>query len=534
MIETELAIVGGGPAGLSAAIEAARTGVKVVLLDENGKPGGQLFKQIHKFFGSKEHRAGIRGFDIGNMLLNETKKLGVETLLDTKVWGIFKDLSLAISRDGETDIVRSKKILLATGAIETPLSFPGWTLPGVMGAGAAQTLVNLHRVLPGQKFLMVGSGNVGLIVAYQLLQAGAEVKAVIDIAPVIGGYGVHAGKIKRQGVRILPSYTILEAQGKERVERAIIAKIDAKGKPTPGSEEMLDVECICLAVGLNPLAELGWIAGCAFDYKADRGGFFPKHNNRMETKVPGIYVAGDISGIDEASCAMEEGKIAALAVAESLGYLNAAEAKKRIEKRQGNLKTLRSGPFGEARRKRARILMKRGYAIAGAGLDYTGALSLSELKKTPGIPTSRRLQKGPVAFLECNQKIPCNPCEVACPRGAIHVGTPITNLPVLKEEKCTGCGICIPFCPGLAIFVVDQSRKGKEAIIRLPYEFFPFPEVGAEVLALDRHGTVVTKGKVLKVSMGRTHDRTAVVAISVPKEFALGVRSISPRKGDES
>jgi len=529
MIETELAIVGAGPAGLSAAIEAARAGVEVTVIDENAKPGGQLFKQIHKFFGSKEHRAGVRGFTIGHHLLEETRKLGVTILLDTKVWGIFKDLTLGISRGEEMDLVKAQKILLATGAIETPLSFPGWTLPGVMGAGAAQTLVNLHRVLPGRRFLMVGSGNVGLIVAYQLLQAGAEVSAVIDIAPIIGGYGVHASKIKRQGVRILPSYTILEAQGQEKVEQAIIAQMGQDGKAVPGTEETLEVDCICLAVGLNPLAELAWIAGCVFDYKGDRGGFIPKHTRRMETTVPGIFVAGDIAGIDEASCAMEEGKIAATAIAESLGRIKPIQGKRKIEKMGKNLNTLRSGPFGAARRKRARFLMQRGYAIAGSGLDYSGALSPGELKKIPGVPSERRMKKGPVAFLECNQNIPCDPCELACPRGAIRVGQPVTNLPVLKEEKCTGCGICIPSCPGLAIFVVDQSKKGREATLRLPYEFFPWPEAGSVVPALNREGKIVTTARVLKVSSAKAHDRTAVVTISVPKEFALEVRAIGPK-----
>jgi NADPH-dependent 2,4-dienoyl-CoA reductase/sulfur reductase-like enzyme/Fe-S-cluster-containing hydrogenase component 2 len=529
MIQTELAIVGAGPAGLSAAIEAARAGMRVTLLDENAQPGGQLFKQIHKFFGSREHRAGVRGFAIGAKLLEETRELGVEILLDTKVCGVYKDLSLGIYRDDEMDLVQAKKILLATGAIETPLAFPGWTLPGVMGAGAAQTLVNLHRVLPGKRFLLVGSGNVGLIVAYQLLQAGAEVPAVIDIAPIIGGYGVHASKIKRQGVRLLPSYTILEAQGKKKVERAVIARIGKDGKPIPQTKEVLEIDCICLAVGLNPLAELAWITGCAFDYKGDRGGFIPRFTERMETTVPGIYVAGDIAGIDEASCAMEEGRIAAAAVAASLGHLKAREAEKRIEEMQKNLKTLRSGPFGAARRKRARVLMQRSYEIAGPGLDYSGSLSMKELKKIPGVPSAGRLRKGPVAFLECSQKIPCNPCELACPRGAIRVGQPITNLPILEEDVCTGCGICIPSCPGLAIFTVDQNGAEGQAIVRIPYEFLPLPEVGSQIPARNREGEIITMAKVTKVSTAKAHDRTAVVTLRVAQKFAWEVRAIAPR-----
>ena len=172
MRETELAIVGAGPAGLAAAIEASSTGAKVTLVDENNRPGGQLFKQIHKFFGSREHYAGVRGFEIGSRLLEETKAKGVEVMLDTVAWGIFEGNTLGLVSDGKTIQLKPRKLILATGAMERPIVFPGWTLPGVMGAGAAQTLINLHRVLPGQRVLMVGSGNVGLIVSYQLLQAG--------------------------------------------------------------------------------------------------------------------------------------------------------------------------------------------------------------------------------------------------------------------------------------------------------------------------------------------------------------------------
>ena len=192
MREVELLIVGAGPAGLSAACEAAKAGVQVMIIDENLRPGGQLFKQIHKFFGSRVHRAGTRGFRIGEMLLKETEELGVEVQLGYPVYGIFSENHVLYgSRDGVKKL-HAKKIILATGANENNLCFEGSILPGVMTAGAAQTMINLHHVLPGQKVVMVGSGNVGLIVSYQLLQAGAEVVGLVEAAPAIGGYGVHA------------------------------------------------------------------------------------------------------------------------------------------------------------------------------------------------------------------------------------------------------------------------------------------------------------------------------------------------------
>ncbi len=353
----EVAVVGGGPAGLAASIEAAKAGVKVSLFDENEKPGGQLFKQIHKFFGSKEHQAGVRGHDIGYHLLDECQKVGVDTRLNTVVWGI-EENKIGITDGRTSKIVDAKRIIVATGASENPLSFPGWTLPGVMGAGACQTMMNVSRVLPGTKVLVVGSGNVGLIVSYQLLLAGAEVVAVVEALPKIGGYIVHAAKLRRAGVPILASTSILEARGKEAVEEATICSLDDDLCPIPGCERTLKVDLICLAVGLSPLAELCWIAGCRFKYLSELGGFVPLHDENMRTTLASLYLAGDVAGVEEASTAMEEGKLAGIAAAEELGYLKkdtAEEEKDRIRKR---LASLRLGPFGDMRAKAKLELMR--------------------------------------------------------------------------------------------------------------------------------------------------------------------------------
>ena len=360
MAETEFAVVGAGPAGLSAAIEAARAGVRVLLIDENEQPGGQLFKQIHKFFGSKAHRAGVRGIDIGTQLLAEVEASGVQVWLNSVVWGLFDKHTLGVIRERKNVRVKGEKILLATGAMENALAFPGWTLPGVMGAGAIQTLVNVHRVLPGKRVLMVGSGNVGLIVCYQLLQAGAEVVGVVEALPKVGGYGVHASKLRRQGVPIWTRRTVKAAVGDGKVEKAITVALDEQWKEVPGTEEEHAVDVICLALGLTPLSELAWMAGCKFDYIPELGGQVPVHDTDMESTVPGIYVAGDVSGIEEASTAMQEGKLAGIAVAESLGKLSVAEARKRKEAVYVGLEELRSGPFGEGRRKAKEVVQQRG------------------------------------------------------------------------------------------------------------------------------------------------------------------------------
>ncbi len=356
-MDAEVAVVGAGPAGLSASIEAARLGAKIVLIDENGKPGGQLFKQIHKFFGSMEHLAGLRGYDIGNKLWQRAMELKINVMLNTTVFGIFGDKTLGLLTTMGSEILRAQRIILATGGSENTIAFPGWTLPGVMGAGAAQTLINVHRVLPGKRILMVGSGNVGLIVSYQLLQAGAEVVALVEAAPKIGGYRVHAAKIQRAGVPIMVSHTVKRAHGRDYVEAATIVRVDDDLKMIPGTEKTFDVDTICLAVGLTPLSELAWMSGCKFIFVPTLGGHVPIHNEDLETTVEGIYVAGDIAGIEEASIAMEEGRLAGIAAAESLGYAReeATKLKKEIKER---VQQLRRGPFGEDRYLAKQRIMK--------------------------------------------------------------------------------------------------------------------------------------------------------------------------------
>ena len=164
----DLIIVGAGPSGLSAAIEAAKRGMNVVVFDENEKPGGQLFKQIHKFFGSKEHKAKIRGFVIGQQLLDEADALGVQVVLNATVIGLYQDKEVVVKIEEEIQHFKGDAVIIATGAAENMVTFDGWTLPGVIGAGAAQTMMNLHGVKPGQKVLMLGSGNVGLVVKSKL------------------------------------------------------------------------------------------------------------------------------------------------------------------------------------------------------------------------------------------------------------------------------------------------------------------------------------------------------------------------------
>ncbi|SFR55509.1 NAD(P)/FAD-dependent oxidoreductase [Anaeromicropila populeti] len=356
MIEKDVVIVGAGPAGLAAGIEASKAGANVLIIDLNIKPGGQLFKQIHKFFGSSAHRSGTRGMDIGMLLLREAEENGVEIWLKSTVIGLFPGNKVAVEKGLENEAkevvtILAKKIIVATGASENVVRFKGWTKPGVMGAGAAQTMINVNHVKPGEKVVMLGSGNVGLIVSYQLMQAGCDVVALVEAAPKIGGYAVHAAKIRRAGVPIYMKHTIIEAIGDETdcVKEVVIAEVDDKFQPISGTEKVIEADCVAIAAGLKPTVELTRLLNCEFTFNGVFGGFIPLHNKNMETSVEGVYVAGDATGVEEANTALEEGRIAGIAAAQSLSLIADKEAEEKKDAIWKRLEMLRLGPFGERR-----------------------------------------------------------------------------------------------------------------------------------------------------------------------------------------
>lgn len=346
MLTKEIAVVGGGPAGMCAALSAAEQGAEVVILDRENKLGGQLVKQTHQFFGSEKQLAGVRGIDIGKILRERIREnSNIEARNEATVLGIYHDGVISFEEKEEYKKLSSRQTIIATGASEKFLSFPNNDLPGVYGAGAVQTLMNQYGVLPGSKVLMIGAGNIGLIVSYQLVQAGVKVSEIIEAQPQIGGYHVHAAKIRRMGVPISTEHTILKACGDDWVEGALVAEIDENWQTVEGSKRRLDVDAICLAVGLSPLRELLMHVDCEMEYVPELGGFIPVRNDDLETSISGYYVAGDVAGVEEASSAMMEGRIAGISAAESIGYDEDAARVKR-EYRQ-ELKALRAGPVGK-------------------------------------------------------------------------------------------------------------------------------------------------------------------------------------------
>lgn len=356
----DVVIIGGGPAGMSAALEAAKAGVRVTMMDRFSEPGGQLVKQTHRFFGSERERAGTRGIEIVDILRKEIEANPlIEVKRNTDVLGIYSDRVITYEENHVYGRMTAGKIIISTGASEKMLLFENNDLPGVYGAGAVQTLMNVYGIQPGNRVLMIGAGNIGLIVTYQLLQAGVDVAAIVEAAPRIGGYKVHASKVRRFGVPIYTKTTIKSALGTDHVTGAVLVDMDDKFQMVPGTEREIEVDTICIAVGLSPLNELVQLSGAKMHYIPQLGGFVAERNEYLETTAPGVYVAGDVSCIEEATAAMLEGSIAGVSAAIASG-MNRPELEARRDEFMEQLAILRSGKTGEKVRNGLALLAKEG------------------------------------------------------------------------------------------------------------------------------------------------------------------------------
>jgi sarcosine oxidase subunit alpha len=348
MIKKDLVIIGGGPAGLSAAKIALEAGLQVTIIDRSISLGGQLIKQTHKFFGSKAQYAKTRGIDIANILIQDLEQYHerLEILKEATVVGLYRDYVLTVYQYNKYIKIQAKSIIVATGASEKMLAFENNDLPGIYGAGAVQTLMNLYGVLPGQEVVMVGSGNIGLIVSYQLIQAGVKVKALVEAADHIGGYLVHSAKLVRLGVPILTRTTVKKAYGTNKLEKIQIVKLDDNWNYIDGTEEDISCDALCISVGLTPLHQLLSMAEIDMIYVNELGGLIPKLQKNYETSLPRVFACGDVTGIEEASSAMVEGKIAGLLASKSLGFEHPRF--RELEKEYNEqLNNLRQGPCGE-------------------------------------------------------------------------------------------------------------------------------------------------------------------------------------------
>lgn len=515
MSNPDLLVLGGGPAGLCGAIEAAREGLRVLVVDEGISPGGQLVKQTHKFFGSENFYASTRGMEIAVKLLKELSLYSRATIAsESSVLAIYPDgVPVLDRRSDSTTLYNPARLLVATGASERFLQFDNNDLPGVYGAGAVQTLMNQFGILPGKSVLMIGSGNIGLIVSYQLAQAGVEVKAILEASSRIGGYRVHADKVKRLGIPVLLNHTILKAIGEESVKGALLTALDDRWKPVPGTERELVIDTICIAVGLTPSAELVAQAGGQLKYIPELGGYVPLHDGDMRTTIDRVFVAGDVSGIEEATTAMIEGRIAGLNIVKDIkGECDET----RLTDLKETLNRFRCGPASS----KIRSGLEKMNLATRAARYVEGEVNR---------PEEFRGKLRPI--IECFEAIPCNPCETSCPVGAIKVGANINDVPVIDYSRCTGCGVCATKCPGLAIFMYQEREDGM-ALVGIPYEFLPVPERGQTVYAIGRNGEVLCTARVDRIT--RSANKTNIVYLTVPEELGRDVRHIHVTNREES
>jgi thioredoxin reductase/bacterioferritin-associated ferredoxin len=343
--QVEVAVVGAGPGGLSAALAAAQAGAQVTLVDSYRRPGGQYFKQAAPEFRVHKPLPHQRQ---GQVLWQKVTKAGVRLLSETVVWGAFEGNTLALHGDQAPAYLQAQAVILATGAYDRPVAFPGWTLPGVMTAGAAQTLLKDQRIVPGQRVLLAGTGPLQFVLAAELVRAGAEVVAVLEgtrlfrdgwrQASALWGQWQRLGEglfswltIVRQRVPFRTGWGILAAHGTGQVEQATIARLDERWRPIPGSEKTLACDTLLLGYGFVPFNTLSRLLGAKQAWRPELGGEVPQRDSHMQTSVPGVYAVGDGAGIGGAPLALVEGQIAGIAAAAQAGH-RAAEAEKTIQR----------------------------------------------------------------------------------------------------------------------------------------------------------------------------------------------------------
>jgi NADPH-dependent 2,4-dienoyl-CoA reductase/sulfur reductase-like enzyme len=334
----DLAIVGAGPAGLSAALEAKAAGVEVLVIDENDQPGGQIFRQPPRSFRIEDRAKLGRDFERGRKLLDAVAAADIRIENNTTVWNIAPGHLACCS--GETSWeVQSEAIAIATGAYDRPVPLPGWTLPGVFTSGGVQTLLKSQRVLAGRRVLLTGTGPLNLVLANQLAEAGATVVAVLELANpglaelmpmLLGPWSLlsdgigYVRQLMRRKIPLMRGWTLLEARGVDEVTSAVIGKVDRDWRLIKGTERTLDVDTICLGYGLVPSTELSRLIGSKHRYEIGLGGWIPEHDRYLETSIPKVFVAGDGSGVAGSLVAIEEGRVAGLRAAMRLGKISEA------------------------------------------------------------------------------------------------------------------------------------------------------------------------------------------------------------------
>ena len=439
--KTNVAIIGAGPAGLAAREELNRHHVDSIVIDNNDKIGGQFLMQTHQFFFFEKEKkfGGMRGFDIARTLAGENHD-GI--FLNSTVWDILEGGRIAVKNilSDEIYFVDSEYLIVATGAVPFMPTFENDDLPGVFTAAVVQKMMNNELTLLGKNVLTVGAGNIGYLTSYQLMQAGANVKAIVEAMPNEGGFPVQANRVRRLGIPVLTSHILLKAIPNEAHD-GIIGAVVAESKnfkAVPGTEKVIDgIDAINICTGLVCDDQL-----------------LIKGNEIFGRKCFG---AGDAIRIGEGTSAVLRGQQVAYDILQEMGER----------------------------------------------FDYDSFLSVSKeyidsqqhpvrVIESPAMPSVERMNEKGFVLIDCLYGFACNPCAFSCPNGAITKSSTST-VPEIDFNKCTGCMDCVYQCPGLAIF----GYNFKKDWLFLPIEYEAKEK--SECYLVDNNGKKLGEGMVEKI-----------------------------------
>ncbi|MGE0090408.1 MAG: FAD-dependent oxidoreductase [Bacteroidales bacterium] len=439
--KTTVAIIGAGPAGLAAREILLQHGIENIVIDNNATIGGQFNMQTHQFFFFEKEKkfGGMRGFDIAKTLAGDNHE-GI--FLDSTVWDVLENKRIAVKKlkTDEIYFVEADHMVISTGAVPFMPTFENDDLPGVYTAAVVQKMMNQEFTLLGKNVLTVGAGNIGYLTSYQLMQAGAKVKAIIEAMPQEGGFPVQANRVRRLGIPVMLSKILVKALPNEShtgIVGAIIA--DAKDfKPVPGTEQIIEgIDAINICTGLVPDDQL-LIKG-------------------YEVFGRNCYGAGDAIRIGEGTSAVLRGKQVAFEILQEMGARFRYDDFLNISKE-----------YIDSQQHPVRVIEK------------------------PYLPSEERRKAKPFVQIDCLYGFACNPCTFACPHGAITKNSTST-VPQIDFTKCIGCMDCVYQCPGLAIFGYNYLKDW----LFLPIEYEA--KEGAEVHLVDNNGKIIGEGVIEKI-----------------------------------